>query len=235
MTRMDEAAKRRLVGAAVLVALAVIFVPMLVEQGDEGVGEPILIPDAPYLDDGSDPNASWGRSTSSLDQPLPEPDDLMMPLPTPEPPPSALDGQLDTGLDAGRDAEPARTESRSAAPASSAQDRASGSSAPASTKRTDQGRSAGTDRAPAGPKPVPPGTNAWVIQVASLASPEAARQLQDELRTKGYPAFVEQADVRGRRYYRVRIGPEVERGRADQLAEQLAADTGGQPLVQRYP
>ncbi|WP_462319992.1 SPOR domain-containing protein [Halochromatium sp.] len=239
MTRMDEAAKRRLVGAAVLVALAVIFVPMLVEQGDEGIGEPILIPDAPYLDDGSDPNASWGRSTSSIDQPLPEPDDLTMPLPTPEPPPSALDGQIDAGpaagLDAGRDAQPARTESRSAAPASLGQGRASASSAPTSTTRTDQGRSAGAGRAPAGPKPVPSGTTAWVIQVASLASPEAARQLQDELRTKGYPAFVEQADVRGRRYYRVRIGPEVERGRADQLAEQLAADTGGQPLVQRYP
>jgi DedD protein len=82
---------------------------------------------------------------------------------------------------------------------------------------------------------VPSGVSAWVIQVASLRAPEAARTLQNELREKGYPAFVEQADVRGERYYRVRVGPEVERARADQLAERLARDTGTDPLVQRYP
>ena len=34
---MDEGAKRRLVGAAVLVALAVIFVPMLLNDKDDDV------------------------------------------------------------------------------------------------------------------------------------------------------------------------------------------------------
>ncbi len=224
---MDEAAKRRLVGAAVLVALAVIFVPMLIEQDEEDVGEPILIPDPPALDGGVDSDAGWSGADSTFDQPLPEPDDLLMPLPTPEPPPSALDSE----------SAPAGARSTPQGEASTPR-RASEASAPAPTTRSEQGRSGSTGRsdlAPAGPKPVPAGTNAWVIQVASLASPEAARELQDELRAKGYPAFVEQADVRGRRYYRVRIGPEVERRRADQLAEQLAADTGGQPLVQRYP
>lgn len=215
MTQMDEGAKRRLVGAAVLVALAVIFVPMLVEEGNDGVGEPIVIPDAPDVD-------------GMLSQPpLPEPDDVLMPLPTPEPPPSAFD------------ADPAPTGSGSArqseASASSAKPSSSEQSAPAPTTSTQQGRRASSEVASAGPKPVPPGTNAWVIQVASLASPEAARTLQDDLRAKGYPAFIEQADVNGRRYYRVRIGPEIERARADRLAERIAADRGGKPLVQRYP
>lgn len=227
MTRMDEAAKRRLVGAAVLVALAVIFVPMLIEQGDDGLGEPIVIPDAPDVNGRVDSDADWGGADSAIDQPLPEPDDLAMPLPTPEPPPSGLD------------AEPAPAESRSMpkneSSASTAEPGTREPSAPTATTGTDQPGSTGADPAPAGPKPVPPGTRAWVIQVASLGSSEAARSLQDELRTKGYPAFVEQAEVSGRRYYRVRIGPEVERARADRLAERLAADTGGQPLVQRYP
>ena len=82
---------------------------------------------------------------------------------------------------------------------------------------------------------MPAGVSAWVVQVSSLGSPEAARSLQDELRAKGYPAFVEQAEVRGQRYYRVRVGPEIERGRADRIAQQLAAETGTQPLVQSYP
>jgi DedD protein len=74
-----------------------------------------------------------------------------------------------------------------------------------------------------------------VIQVASLGSPEAARGLQDELRGKGYPAFVEQARVNGKLYYRVRVGPEIDRARADGIARRLANETGAEPLVQRYP
>ncbi|MBK1621228.1 hypothetical protein CKO42_22985 [Lamprobacter modestohalophilus] len=224
MTRMDEAAKRRLVGAAVLVALAVIFVPMLVERGADDLGDPIVIPEAPDLDGWADGDADSSFAESGYDPQLPDPDVVMLPLPTPEPPPSALD------------AEPASAESRSdrrTQPGTSpAERRASESSV---VTGTDSGRGETIARAAAGPKPVPPGTSAWVIQVASLGSPEAAQALQDELRNKGYPAFVEQANVSGRRYYRVRVGPEIERARADRLATKLAADTGAQPLVQRYP
>jgi DedD protein len=46
---------------------------------------------------------------------------------------------------------------------------------------------------------------------------------------------VEQAVVNGKRYYRVRVGPEVERARADSLANRLQGETGNKPLVQRYP
>jgi DedD protein len=81
---------------------------------------------------------------------------------------------------------------------------------------------------------VPPGTAAWVIQVASLGSPEAAQTLQNELRGKGYPAFVEQATVNGKLYYRVRVGPEVDRARADRTASKLQGETGTKPLVQSY-
>ncbi|WP_201245655.1 SPOR domain-containing protein [Halochromatium salexigens] len=225
---MDEAAKRRLVGAAVLVALAVIFVPMLVERDDTGLGEPILIPEAPedeaWRED--DPRAL----EPPADERLAEPEDLPMPLPTPEPPASEPDAEAsqdwtsippppERAEPAESPAAPARAEQRADASASAAADNS-------------RDRSTST---PAGPKPVPAGARAWVIQVASLGSSEAARDLQDELRGKGYPAFIEQAEVGGRRYYRVRVGPEVERARADRLAEQLSADTGGQPLVQRYP
>lgn len=220
---MDEAAKRRLVGAAVLIALAVIFVPMLVERDDSGLGEPILIPEIPedeaWRED--DPRA-LGPTT---DDRLAEPEDLAMPLPTPEPPQSEPDAEASqTWTSMPPLSEPAES---AAAPARA--DRRAVESAAAGS---------GRDRSPpaaAGPKPVPTGARAWVVQVASLGSSEAARALQEELRGKGYPAFVEQAEVGERRYYRVRVGPEVERARADRLAEQLSADTESQPLVQRYP
>lgn len=196
---MDEGAKRRLVGAAVLVALVVIFVPMLMEDSDRGdLGEPIVIPDEPRVDPaGEDEEAPSAGLTA---------EDLTPPLPIPEPPPGAI------------------VERPVAAPAPDL--------VPVEPEPPGQSQ---IQPQPAGPQPVPPGTLSWVVQVASLGSPEAARGLQDRLRAKGYSAFVEQATVNGKRYYRVRVGPEVERARADSLAAQLQSETGNKPLVQRYP
>jgi DedD protein len=195
---MDEGAKRRLVGAAVLVALIVIFVPMLVDNTEhDGLGEPIVIPDEPAVD-----NAEPGGEGPPA--PALTAEDLLPPLPTPEPPPGAV-------------VEPPAVE----APPEQAAARPAPEAAP--------------DLAPAGPKAVPAGTLSWVVQVASLGSPDAAKKLQDRLRAKGYSAFVEQAVVNGKQYYRVRVGPEVERARADNLASRLQGETGNKPLVQRYP
>jgi len=222
---MDEAAKRRLVGAAVLVALAVIFVPMLVEEdADDGLGEPILIPEAPEFVGGGE----WEDSDPSpaADEGLLAPEEVPLPLPTPKPPQAASEPAF-----VGEEPPAETVERPGLREAGKGRDGDTGRTQRATPEPAPKPR----ELAPAGPKPVPSGVSAWVIQVASLRAPEAARTLQDELRAKGYPAFVEQADVRGQRYYRVRVGPEVERARADQLAERLARDTGADPLVQRYP
>jgi DedD protein len=239
---MDEAAKRRLVGAAVLVALAVIFVPMLVEEGDDDeLGEPIVIPEAPEFPE--ERRAGAGREAAERElaerdwageqtnDALPEPQDMPLPLPTPKPP-------APTSSDRASSDRPAQSVTRAAEPAADAE-RRSGEERHAADAGTESGRARPAperrELAPAGPKSIPSGVRAWVVQVASLRAPEAARTLQNDLRAKGYPAFVEQANVNGQRYYRVRVGPEVERAQADRLADQLASDTGSQPLVQRYP
>ena len=198
---MDEGAKRRLVGAAVVVALIVIFVPMLLDKSDQGgLGEPIVIPDEPALD-------TVGEDDGLLPPDALTADDLTPPLPIPEPPPGAV-------------VEPAPT---FVEPQPEVGTEPPGLLEPAA------------ELAPTGPKPLPAGTLSWVVQVASLGSPDAAKGLQDRLRAKGYTAFVEQATVNGKRYYRVRVGPEVERARADNLAAELQRETGNKPLVQRYP
>ena len=233
---MDEAAKRRLVGAAVLVALAVIFVPMLLdEEPEDDIGEPIEIPGAPDFDQAYDGAAGGGVEDLSTQLPSPEMPSVPVPgestpeafpewseaesglLPVPEPPA----GEPSTAEPSAEAVAPRAAESPTAAPP-----------APAAAARTQpQARPA---PAAAGPKPVPPGTSAWVIQVASVGSPEAARKLQDELRGKGYPAFVEQAVVGGKQYYRVRVVPEIDRAKADRVANKLEGETGNKPLVQTY-
>jgi DedD protein len=195
---MDEDAKRRLVGAAVVVALIVIFVPMLLDRSDrDGLGEPIVIPDEPLVEEGGADEADLGALSA---------EDMIPPLPAPEPPPGAV-------------LEPLRPDAPPPAAESSAE------LAPESDP----------ELAPAGPRPVPAGTASWVVQVASLGSPDAAKGLQNRLRAKGFTAFVEEAMVNGKRYYRVRVGPEIERARADNLAARLQGEVETKPLVQRYP
>jgi DedD protein len=206
---MDEGAKRRLVGAAVLVALLVIFVPMLVEEKDQadGLGEPISVPGESGIDAAFDTEMP---TVEDLDQDLDE--GLTLPLPPPE------------------------TQSTSSGPAEPSQS-ASLEPLPQPTPEPPAQRPAPPAPAPAaatGPKPVPAGATAWVVQVASLGSSSAAEKLQNELRGQGFPAFVEQALVNGKTYFRVRVGPEVDRGRAESVATQLQNATSNKPLVQRY-
>lgn len=208
---MDENAKRRLVGAAVLVALMVIFVPMLVHrEGGEEFGEPIIIPDPPAFRQGFDASVEPGA------------DDFRPPIADPgvfdEDPaearaPAPRSGDLRPGVNPGavvRDASPPGRE-------------------PANIPRT----------TPAPPSPDPGATDStaaqgWVVQVASLSAADAAERLRDELRTKGYPAFVQQVDINGVIYHRVRVGPEADRARAERMATAIGEQTGGTPLVQQH-
>jgi DedD protein len=223
---MDEGAKRRLVGAAVLVALAVIFVPMLLnDKDDDGLGEPIVIPDAPDFDagfTGPDGDVAGDAATDALLDSTPA-------LPSPEPPTSALSQGPDG--DSGMAPLPVPEPSATAASQSRPEPESSARTSPDARPATPAPR---TSTAAVGPKPVPAGAAAWVIQVASLGSAAAAETLQNDLRGKGYPAFVEQARVNGKLYYRVRVGPETDRGRADSVAGRLQRETGNKPLVQSY-
>ena len=47
----------------------------------------------------------------------------------------------------------------------------------------------------------------FAIQIASLSDPESAAMVRDRFLSKGYPAYVRKADVNGKTFHRVRIGP----------------------------
>jgi DedD protein len=87
-------------------------------------------------------------------------------------------------------------------------------------------------RAPApAPSPAPPRPSAvthageaWVVQLGSFQSRDNAERLVTGLRTKGYSAFVSEFRGSGRVLFRVRVGPEQDRARADAIAARLARD-----------
>jgi DedD protein len=101
----------------------------------------------------------------------------------------------------------------------------------------------GQQAAAAEPAPPPPpqrrGTayelSSWVLQVAALTELSRAQGLERDLRDKGFPAFIEQAKVEGKNFYRVRVGPEADRKRIQVMAESIRDKLGYEGQIKRYP
>jgi len=61
------------------------------------------------------------------------------------------------------------------------------------------------------------GLSAWMIQVGSFSQRDNAQKLVGKLRIKSFAADIEQVSVKGKMLYRVLIGPEVDRKKAEKL------------------
>lgn len=77
--------------------------------------------------------------------------------------------------------------------------------------------------------------SAWVIQVASFQKRENANKLVDRLRAKKLPAFMEQASVDGKTIFRVRVGPEVDRKKAEGIRARIEKGFKLKGKIERYP
>lgn len=63
----------------------------------------------------------------------------------------------------------------------------------------------------------------WIVQIGAFTTRDTAEALAKEVRGKNYEAFVLQAEVGGKTYFRVRIGAGPQRSDAETLAKDLAA------------
>ncbi|KFL36785.1 SPOR domain-containing protein [Arenimonas donghaensis] len=212
---MDSALKQRLIGAAVLVALAMIFLPMLL-QGPE-VGEPdaaqvpLTMPDAP------DQEFETRELPLAAPQPAGEGSVLGGPQPVPADDPNAVatvDVQGDAAPrvdavdapvpDAGNDGAPLQ-----------AVDAASGqplSATPAPEPAPEPAAAARPE--PTAPSEALPATAAggrYAVNVGSFSNLANARALADKLRAAGLPVTSESVDVNGKPAMRLRVGPYAER------------------------
>ena len=212
---MNIQLKQRLVGAVVLVALAVIFIPMLLPgEGDLASG----------IDGSNIP---------------PEPDYRFSPTaPAPSAPPmvAAPSVPMDAkSLDAAMD-ETLYTKSAPAKPSKSTPlvEKAKSVKESASAKKSIAIKKPLT--APAKPaKQKSLKASGWVVQVGSFSNSRNAHALRDKLRKQGHVTFVEAVKGKSGTAYRVRIGPEVSHQSADRLRQKLADTSGLKGLVQAYP
>lgn len=187
---MQQRLKQRLVGAVVLVALAVIFIPMLL-QGPverEATSIPIEIPPRPQV---------------SAQRPGP------LLLPRAEPAAESI-----------VQAEPVPA----AGPASAAQPTPPEAAPPTPFREQ-----------PAPASRTPSELAAWAVQVGSFGAESNALRLRDSLRAKGYNAYTERVRSEGQTFYRVRVGPVLERAEAERLQQTLAGKESLQGLVVPHP
>ena len=210
---MEQPVKERLVGAVIIVALAVIFVPMLFD-GDghrEFSRLQVEMPAPPAL--------VFGQHFSALgDQASPS-------APSVPDTPSAM-------LDAAPDAAPAA--------ASSADAPLSSTTARAVTPRRPPVVAA--PPAPAAKAPAPRAARAvsqldiWVVQVGVYALRKNADEQRAKLSKAGFsPVFYKQhKNQRGETVYYVRIGPYEGRSAAARVAERLRREHEIKAIVRTY-
>lgn len=79
------------------------------------------------------------------------------------------------------------------------------------------------------------GLTAWVVQLGSFASKVNADKLNLNLRKSGFPAFVEPLAKNGKTSYRVRVGPEILRADADALLKKIKTKMKLDGIVLNYP
>lgn len=218
MALLDKAYKQRMVGALVLVALAVIFLPMLFSRQDEQRQvrvdapaapqapalpqvqvEPVVVPEPQALPQEPVPSDDEIAAQQAPSTPIapsapvaPAPPAPSAPKPVP-PPPAPVAKPV-----------PAPAQPITAAP-----------SKPATTP----------SRVDANGLSV-----SWSVQLASLTSRESAESLQKTLRSQGYNAYIRSADGKNR----VFVGPLIERAEADRLRDLLSRQQNLKGFVVRF-
>lgn len=205
---MEEGLKKRLIGAAVLASLAVIFVPMLFE---EPPAEPPALPPLPQKPPANDFASDMLRDEIPAVTPL-------KPVPQEEPT-DVVDSNGNLSLPPPEPAKPVTAE-----------------------VKPEPKPAIKPEPAPESKPVIPPapkirtGLTAWVVQVGSFSSQDNADKLVAKLREAGMPApDPEFVDIRGKRYYRVRVGPVIEKEEAEAMLPKVKALSGTEPKVQQYP
>lgn len=198
---MDEQLKARLIGAVVLVAIAVLLIPELLSgrkaatplPADQGAGRGTRT----YTIELGSGVASTAGAGDVEKLPLPPSTAPPQAAPTPEP-------------DKGAIAEPPPVTDRPQVAADS-------------PKPVAQPAPVVSEPAPRPVKPVvPPATGGWTVQVGAFGTPATARKMVSELAAAGYDAYVSPISKDGKTLHRVRVGRLAARPEAEQLAQKLA-------------
>jgi DedD protein len=206
---MDRSLKERTIGAIVLVAFAVLVVPVFLD-GPSGDSETVTaVVTLPGQND-----QPRKQQTIVLER------DRTHPVPAPRP----VDSSPKPETAVAKTVAPPATQTRKTPiPAAKV---AAGNAAP---------KQAPVSRETAQPKPTEASlTGMWAVQLGSFSNRGNAEKLAADLRSDGYAAFLSQLGTSSGELHRVRIGPQKDRDAAESVAAKLGK-TGLKGQVVPHP
>lgn len=216
MAVLDKGMKQRMVGALVLVALAVIFLPMLFTREDEMRQVHVEAPQAPAMP--SLPEVKVDPVAVPEPQVIPE---------EPQQPPVVVDEST----------APAATPSQPITPSPQTQAQVQPAKPQAPAAKVEPKPAATPAPATAVAKPAAPSKIdvnglpvSWSIQLASLSNRAGAEKLQQALRSQGYNAYIRSAGGMNRVY----VGPLIERAEAERTRDAINRQNSLKGFVVRF-
>ena len=254
---MEERLKQRLVGAIVLVSLAVVFVPILFDMPREvnedistipiteiperpqdrfgsSVSITLDLPETPRLDAEVERERNRNASSADADDRRTSSGALAAASTSaaPEAPASATSESSVSGSTSTSSGDvastPAPGPSESPAPVSRPESSPARSNSESTANKSDD--------APARKQAAEaPAAGGWIVQLGSFLISENAIALRKRLRAKGYPAFVESGSSAQGTVSRVFVGPMPDREQAKDSAAKLRREMALKGIVVAYP
>ena len=217
---MDRALKERITGAVVLVAFAVLVVPVFLDGSVDApattVSEAVTLPGQSanartqqtiVLErNREEPMPSAQAEQPPEEAPVPVPETL--PEPTPESPPAEAVAEV-------VDSPPVQT-------------------AKAEPEKQTPDRERPREKPATEPPKTASATGMWAVQLGSFSNRQNAERLAADLRGAGFAAFLSQLGTDGGKLHRVRIGPQKDRDAAESVAAKLT-DAGHKGQVVPHP
>lgn len=210
---MERQLKERLIGAAVLVAAAVIMVPEMFSGPRTTVAEP----------DAAQPSTNQIK-TYSVDLQSTSTPAARVETPVEQPAEQPLDEAQDM------QAAEANPEIVAAAAPQTPEPKPQPPTVPVSETKTPPTHE--SKPAPPKPEPAKPASTAgWMVQVGSFSAQSTAQQLVAKLKGQGFSAFVGPVQVKGKTLYRVRVGALADRASAEATLQKLRGSYPGASIV----
>ncbi len=211
MAVLDKGMKQRMVGALVLVALAVIFLPMLFTREDEMRQVRVEAPQAPAM--------------PSLPEVKVDPVTVPQPQEVAEAPQSAPVVVDESTAPASTPSQPITASPQTQAQAQPVKPQAAAPAAKVETKPAATPAQAAPSKIDVNGLPV-----SWSIQLASLSNRAGAEKLQQTLRSQGYNAYIRSAGGMNRVY----VGPLIERAEAERVRDAVNRQNSLKGFVVRF-
>lgn len=211
---MERQFKERLIGAAVLVAAAVVMVPEIFSgpgsRPEHLAGEGATLPGQlqTYRIDLQPVQPMAPRTEPAVEAPADRPQDESSVLTSDKTEPGTAASRSDIAAVQGSQAVPSVGGADTPAKPTSSKPEVAGA-APVSR----------------------PASGDWVVQIGSFSAREKAQQIADGLKAEGHPALVTPVKIGGKTLYRVRVGTMTERSAADSTLRKLQAAYPGASVV----